>query len=91
MPENSSAIKHVFSDRFYQEMNEDVTSEGMDPFEHYVTHGYREGRKPSNIIDIEYFIKTRLPSTTKELSLDELSDMLDGVDWSDDFSFHPLL
>jgi len=91
MRDNPNALKRVFHDAFYFEMNDDVKNQGMDPFEHYVAHGYGEGRKPSNIINIEYFLKNRVPESKKDLTLDEVSDLLEGVEWCDDFSFHPLL
>ena len=37
----------LFDKRWYLERNPDVAASGIDPVEHYVMHGWREGRDPS--------------------------------------------
>ncbi len=36
-----------FDTRHYLENNDDVREAGIDPFEHYLLHGWREGRRPA--------------------------------------------
>ena len=41
------AERRYFDGRFYVSMYPDVKNEGIDPFVHYMVHGWREGRDPS--------------------------------------------
>lgn len=36
----------IFDADWYRENNPDVAAAGLDPFEHYIQHGHREGRAP---------------------------------------------
>ncbi len=44
--ERSAAAEH-FDARFYQTMNPDLAKVGIDPLDHFLRHGWREGRDPS--------------------------------------------
>jgi hypothetical protein len=41
----------AFNAAYYLANNPDVAAAGIDPFQHYVTFGWREGRNPSAIFD----------------------------------------
>jgi glycosyltransferase involved in cell wall biosynthesis len=43
----------VFDPEWYLTAHKDVAMSGIDPFAHYMSHGWRERRKPANGIDIE--------------------------------------
>lgn len=43
----------VFDAEWYLSAYRDVSASGVDPFVHYMSHGWKEGRKPANGIDIE--------------------------------------
>ncbi|TIX18749.1 MAG: hypothetical protein E5V44_03010, partial [Mesorhizobium sp.] len=43
----------VFDPEWYLTAHKDVAMSGIDPFAHYMNHGWRERRKPANGIDIE--------------------------------------
>ncbi|MEP2921554.1 MAG: glycosyltransferase [Sulfitobacter sp.] len=40
-------LRSAFSEEFYLETNPDVAAAAVDPFEHYMEQGWREGRDPS--------------------------------------------
>jgi glycosyltransferase involved in cell wall biosynthesis len=40
---------------FYGDVNKDVRAAGVDPFEHFLLYGYREGRNPSARFNIKYY------------------------------------
>lgn len=91
MPKNLSVIKNIFNVDYYNQLNKDVQNKGLDPFKHYIRHGYKEGRKPSNIIQMEYFINNRSLSINDNLELSDISKLLLDIKWSDVFSCHPLV
>ena len=39
-----------FDPAYYRDNNPDVVTAALDPFEHYVNHGIREGRSPNRVI-----------------------------------------
>lgn len=41
-----SIIKHVFNADWYLDRNPDVAAAGVDPLQHFITYGYKEGRLP---------------------------------------------
>lgn len=43
----SREVSKLFDADFYLTANPDVATAGVDPFEHYMSHGWREGRNPS--------------------------------------------
>ena len=44
-------LSGIFDEKWYLDVNDDVAKSGMDPHEHYLRHGIREGRSPSRLID----------------------------------------
>jgi glycosyltransferase involved in cell wall biosynthesis len=49
-----------FDADFYGDVNKDVRSAGVDPFEHFLFTGFREGRNPSAKFNIKYYVKRYL-------------------------------
>ena len=49
-------IGDLFDAEFYREVNEDVRLAGIDPLQHYLEHGSREGRDPSGGFDTRYYL-----------------------------------
>ena len=44
-----------FDIEFYAKHSPDVIAAGIDPFQHYISHGYTEGRAPSEIFDGRWY------------------------------------
>lgn len=51
----TGAATSLFDDQFYLRMNPDVAESGQDPFDHYMTTGWREGRDPSAAFSTLYY------------------------------------
>ncbi|MFA0057787.1 glycoside hydrolase family 99-like domain-containing protein [Vibrio echinoideorum] len=49
-------IKSSFDSEYYLEHNVDVKDVGMDPFEHYIVAGWKEGRSPNRWFDTKYYL-----------------------------------
>jgi glycosyltransferase involved in cell wall biosynthesis len=78
VPPNHGALAHYLKNRFtgrfspvpefdvdfYVKQNPDVAAAGVDPFEHFVGHGYRENRNPSTEFDIRFYTKRYLAGDT---------------------------
>lgn len=50
-------IRKYFDKAFYLRNNQDVRSSGVDPIEHYLAYGWREGRIPNSTFNQEQYIK----------------------------------
>lgn len=48
----------LFDKVYYSEKYSDVTHAGLDPLEHYVKYGYREGRNPNPFFDSKWYLET---------------------------------
>ncbi len=48
----------LFDPGFYLKENPDVASAGMNPLEHFLRSGAKEGRKPSPLFDPQYYLST---------------------------------
>lgn len=44
-----------FDAEYYASNNPDVKAAGVDPFEHFLNNGYREGRNPSPDFDVRFY------------------------------------
>lgn len=49
-------IGDLFDPEFYRELNEDVRLANIDPLQHYLEYGWREGRNPSRGFDTRYYL-----------------------------------
>lgn len=49
-----------FDVQFYTDTYPDIAAAGIDPFEHYLNWGYREGRNPSASFNTIYYVQTHL-------------------------------
>jgi glycosyltransferase involved in cell wall biosynthesis len=49
-----------FDIEYYAQHNHDVISAGVDPFEHFVSYGYKEWRNPSPGFDIYFYVQRYL-------------------------------
>lgn len=56
---NTHAMSHdeLFDAEWYLQQNPDVAQAGVDPFEHYMTHGWREGRDPHPLFDTSFYLE----------------------------------
>lgn len=45
----------VFDSEFYLKVNPDVAKAGLDPISHYIKHGVKENRNPSECFDLEVY------------------------------------
>ena len=50
-------VEALFDREYYDSMYEDIREAGIDPFLHYIRHGWRENRNPSPEFDTWYFFK----------------------------------
>jgi glycosyltransferase involved in cell wall biosynthesis len=58
-----------FDAEFYYRTYPDIAAAAIDPFEHYINSGYREGRNPSADFDTRFYIKRYLGGSTAECPL----------------------
>jgi glycosyltransferase involved in cell wall biosynthesis len=79
IPESQSALSHYLKNRvgpfspipefdakFYLETYKDIAAAGIDPFEHFLFQGYREGRNPSSEFNTRFYIKRYFNGKTDE-------------------------
>ncbi len=50
-------LKDKFDKEFYLETNPDIKDAGIDPFEHYINQGWREGRMPNDWFDPNHYLE----------------------------------
>ncbi len=55
-----------FDPLFYLSSYPDIGAAGVDPFEHYLLYGYREGRNPSAEFDTSFYLRRYLEGSTEE-------------------------
>ncbi len=48
----------LFDTAYYLSHNPDVKAAGIDPYLHYISNGYKEGRDPSALFSTSYYLKT---------------------------------
>ena len=53
-----------FDVHFYLKANPDIARAGIDPFEHFVSYGYRENRNPSTEFDVKFYTQRYLSGDT---------------------------
>jgi hypothetical protein len=46
-----------FDPEWYLAENPDVAELGVDPFEHFIQYGWREGRNPHPMFDVRWFLE----------------------------------
>lgn len=51
---------------YYAKNNHDVISAGVDPFEHFVSYGYKEWRNPSADLDLYFYVRRYLKDRDNE-------------------------
>ncbi len=49
-----------FDAGYYLKSYPDIAAAGVDPFDHYISYGYTEGRNPSADFDTKYYVKRYL-------------------------------
>ncbi|WP_201861476.1 glycoside hydrolase family 99-like domain-containing protein [Microvirga soli] len=58
-----------FDAEYYYHTYPDIAAAAIDPFEHYINAGFREGRNPSADFDTRFYIKRYLGGSTAECPL----------------------
>ena len=53
----SEPLREAFDAEYYCHLYPDIKEAGVDPFEHYVGTGWREGRNPNSWFDTSYYLK----------------------------------
>lgn len=48
-------IRSIFSPQWYLDTNGDVAESGLDPFEHFVSFGFNEGRDATPLFDEDFY------------------------------------
>ena len=51
----------LFDAAYYLKVNPEISKDGVDPLEHWVDHGYREWRNPSENFDLEFYTRLMPP------------------------------
>ena len=49
-------VMTLFDPSFYLDRNKDVRESGIDPFSHFMEHGWREGRSPHPLFDGAFYL-----------------------------------
>lgn len=49
---------HLFWYTYYLKQYPDVAQSGLDPLTHFITHGWRERRRPNPLFDTEWYLQT---------------------------------
>lgn len=57
-------LRKQFDSDAYCEIYGDVLAAGIDPFQHYIEHGWKEDRRPSRDFDVEYYRSTHMGGDT---------------------------
>ena len=63
-PEDEARARAAFDADFYLKRYRDVTASGVDPFEHYIRFGWKEGRDPSPAFSTNYYLQ-RAPAIAR--------------------------
>ncbi|MDH0117653.1 glycosyltransferase [Rhizobium pusense] len=58
--------KEYFNPEFYLSFNKDVRDAGIDPFTHFMLHGYKEDRDPSPEFDTYFYRTSHLPKDSSQ-------------------------
>ncbi|WP_461327131.1 glycoside hydrolase family 99-like domain-containing protein [Bradyrhizobium barranii] len=79
IPEGESPLAHYLKNRlgpfspipefdaqYYRQIYPDVAAAGVDPFEHFIFHGYKEGRNPSAEFDTKFYIQRYFKGKTDQ-------------------------
>jgi glycosyltransferase involved in cell wall biosynthesis len=79
IPESESPLAHYLKNRigpfspipefdaqYYLQTYQDVAAAGVDPFEHFIFHGYKEGRTPSAEFDTKFYIQRYFKGKTDQ-------------------------
>lgn len=53
----SAPLREAFDAEYYCRLYPDIKEAGVDPFEHYIGTGWREGRNPNSWFDTSYYLK----------------------------------
>jgi glycosyltransferase involved in cell wall biosynthesis len=56
-PDEVARVVAAFNADFYLTQYPEVAAAGVDPFEHYMVYGWKEGRDPSPTFDTRYYLK----------------------------------
>jgi len=54
--QTTHALDPLFDSSFYLAHNPDVAAAGVDPYQHYLTYGWHEGRNPDALFDTSYYL-----------------------------------
>lgn len=56
-PQERAQAAEAFDARYYLAMNRDVAEGGGDPLDHFLRHGWREGRDPSHAFSVSDYLE----------------------------------
>jgi FkbM family methyltransferase len=56
--DHREAIRPLFDSEYYLAVNRDVLEAGIDPLDHFLHQGWREGRAPNSTFDVAYYLAT---------------------------------
>ncbi|HST27150.1 MAG TPA: glycosyltransferase domain-containing protein [Rudaea sp.] len=58
----------LFDARFYLACNPDVSTNGIDPWRHYLKYGAREGRDPNPVFDSDWYMSRQPDAAARNLN-----------------------
>jgi hypothetical protein len=67
-PDKVERVRNAFNRAYYLAEYPDVREAGVDPFEHYMRTGWREGRDPSPDFSTSYYLKHAPDVATAEIN-----------------------
>lgn len=56
-PHHREAVRPYFDAVYYLAVNQDIAAAGIDPLDHFVQQGWREGRAPGPGFDVTYYLE----------------------------------
>lgn len=80
---------YIFDSTYYLAENPDVAAAGVDPYQHYLTFGWKEGRNPSALFNTNFYLDenpTVRAAGVNPLAQFEISGWNNGTDPSAIFS-----
>ncbi len=55
--DHREAVRPYFDAAYYLAVNRDVVEAGIDPLDHFLQQGWREGRAPGPVFDVAYYLE----------------------------------
>jgi GT2 family glycosyltransferase/uncharacterized protein (DUF3084 family) len=84
---NGRKVQPLFDAEWYLQKNPGVRQAGMNPLEHFLQQGWKEGLNPHPLFDVRYYLNAN--ADVREAGIDPLQHFIDSG-WKEGRSPHPL-